>query len=103
MRKSLSIVALLFVGLLGAQSAKADPCNGFAANLIQNCAFGTGDFTGWAGTAPADAFNTVDSYAPYNGLAYDASLGSSSDEDLSQTLATVIGQQYTVQFALLND
>ncbi|MGA3080776.1 MAG: PEP-CTERM sorting domain-containing protein [Terracidiphilus sp.] len=110
MRKSLSIVALLFVGLLGAQSAKADPCNGFAANLIQNCAFGTGDFTGWSGTATADAFNFVDQgdplaigSTPYNGLANEAALGSSTDEDLSQTFATTVGQQYTVQFALLND
>jgi hypothetical protein len=103
MRKSLSIIAVLFVGLLGARCAQADSCNGFADNLIQNCAFGTGDFTDWSGSALDDPFNTVDSYAPYGSLTYDASLGSSSDEDLYQTFDTVIGQQYTVQFALLND
>lgn len=103
MRKSLSIIAVLFVGLLGARCAQADSCNGYADNLIQNCAFSSGDFTGWSGSATTDEFNTVDSYAPYGSLTYDASLGSSSDEELYQTFATVIGQQYTVQFALLND
>jgi hypothetical protein len=110
MRKFLTIVALLFVGLLGSQSAKADSCNGFAGNLIQNCAFSSGNFTGWSGTATADSFNGVDTGdplaigpTPYNGLAYEAYLGSTSDEDLSQTFATFVGQQYLVQFALLND
>jgi len=110
MRKSFSIVALLLMGLLGAQSAKADQCNGVVVNLIQNCAFGTGDFTDWSGTATADAINFVDQGdplaigpTPYDSLANEAALGSSSDEVLSQTFATTIGQQYTVQFALLND
>jgi hypothetical protein len=110
MRKSLSIIAVFFVGLLGAQYAQADSCNGASGNLIQNCAFGTGDFTGWSGTATADAFNYVDTgdplamgSTPYNGLIYEAALGSSSDENLSQSFATIIGHQYSVKFALLND
>ncbi len=104
MRKSLTVLALLFVGLLGSQAAKADSCNGVssAANLVSNCAFGTGDFTGWSGSATADIFNTVDSYLPYGSLPYDVSLGASSDESLTQTLTTVAGDQYTIQFALMN-
>ncbi len=112
MRKLLIIPALLVLGLLTAQAALADSCNGVSAgtNLIQNCAFGTGDFTGWSGTALSDPFNGVDTGdplaigpTPYNGLPYEAFLGSSSDETLSQTFATGPGEEYFVEFALLND
>ncbi len=90
----------------------ADSCNGVSAgaNLIQNCAFGTGDFTSWSGTALSDPFNGVDTgdplaigSTPYNGLTYEAFLGPSSDETLSQTFATTSGKDYIVEFALLND
>jgi hypothetical protein len=110
MRKLFSIFALLFICLLGAPSAKADQCNNSVANLIQNCAFGTGDFTGWSGTATADPFNGVDQGDPLAvesitllGIANEAFLGSSSNEDLSQTFATTAGQQYTIEFLFLND
>jgi hypothetical protein len=113
MRKSITILAVLFVGLLGAQWAKADSCNGVSAgaNLIQNCAFGTGDFTNWSGSAttnPLDGIDTGDPFTtnptPYNSLTYEAYLGSVGGTDsLSQTFATTIGQQYTIEFALLND
>lgn len=108
MRKLVTIFALLFIGIAGSQWAQADTCNGVTGNLVQNCAFGTGDFTGWSGTTTTDPYNpvanSVDSYAPYGGLAYDASLGSSpSDDTLSQTLSTVAGDQYTIEFALMND
>jgi hypothetical protein len=111
MRKSISILAVLFVSLLGAQGAKADSCNGVSANLINNCAFGTGDFTGWSGTAttnPLDGVDTGDPFTtnptPYNGLAYEAYLGSVGGTDtLYQTFATTPGASYTIEFALLND
>jgi len=114
MRKSITILALFFVGLLGAQRAKADSCNGVAAgsNLIQNCAFGTGDFTSWSGTATTDSpsFTGVDmgdpfttNPTPYVGL-YEAYLGPvGSPDTLSQTFATTAGNSYTIEFALLND
>lgn len=110
MRKSFSILALVSLCLLGAQYAKADSCNGVTNNLITNCAFGTGDFSGWSGTALSDSINFVDpgdplaiGSTPYNGLANEAALGSSALETLSQTFATVAGGQYTIEFALLND
>lgn len=113
MKKSVTILALFFVSLLGAQRAKADSCNGVAAasNLIQNCAFGTGDFTGWSGTATSDPFSFVDNgdplalgSTPYNGLAFEAALGSILATDtLSETFATTAGASYTIKFALLND
>jgi hypothetical protein len=120
MRKSIGILTVLFVGLLGAQRAKADSCNGVAAgsNLIQNCAFGTGDFTSWSGSATTDPNNStpflangidtgdpfVSGPTPYNGLTYEAYLGAEGSPDtLSQTFATTAGDSYTIEFALLND
>ena len=48
---ALAVVAMLVVG---AGSANATPslCNGVAGNLIQNCGFETGTFSGW-NTSPA--------------------------------------------------
>jgi hypothetical protein len=113
MRKSIGILTVLFVGLLGAQLAKADSCNGVSAanNLIQNCAFGTGDFTSWSGTALTDPFSFVDSgdplaigSTPYNGLPFEAALGTiGATTTLYQSFATTVGDSYTVEFALLND
>jgi len=113
MRKSISILVVFFVGLLGVQAAKADSCNGApaGANLIQNCAFGTGDFTGWSGSATTDIFSGVDSgdplalgSTPYNGLPFEAYLGTIGAVDtLSQTFATELDESYTIEFALLND
>jgi hypothetical protein len=114
MHKSSIVVALLFVSLLGAQWAKADSCNGVSAakNLIQNCAFGTGDFTDWSGSAtsvtnPYDYVTPLDSTAadpnPYVG-SYEADLGDiDSTATLSETFATTAGHGYEVEFALQND
>jgi PEP-CTERM motif len=116
MRKSISILALLFVSLLGAQLAKADSCNGVSANLITNCSFGTGDFTGWSGTAtsvtnPYDYVNPAVIGDPsaadpdtYSSAPDEALLGDlDSTGTLSQTFTTNPGDTYTIEFALQND
>jgi PEP-CTERM motif len=113
MRKSISILAILSVGLLGSKWAKADTCNGLSAtaNLVINCNFGTGNFTGWAGTSTTDPIaagvtSGVSQGFPatFNGEAFEAFLGSIQvDETLTQDLKTVAGQSYMVQFALMND
>ena len=103
MRKTTGILAVLFLSLLSARWAKADTCNGVSGNLITNCGFETGDFTGWSGTAPADTFdNFVNNATPYEGT-YDALLGPPTPETLSQTFLTTPGEQYTVEFALMSD
>jgi hypothetical protein len=113
MRKSISILAILFVGLLGTKWAKADTCNGVsgASNLVINCNFGTGNFTGWSGSSTTDPFSGVDmgdpfsaNPTPFNGESFEAFLGSIQiDDTLTQDLTTVAGQSYVIQFALLND
>jgi hypothetical protein len=113
MRKSISIIAVIFAGLLGSPWAKADSCNGVSsgANLIQNCSFGSGTLSSWSGTATTDGWSGVDTgdplaigSTPYNGLTYEAYLGNIGATDtLSQTFATTAGEHYTIEFALLND
>jgi hypothetical protein len=54
-------------------------------------------------TSPAGPVDPVNQSGPYEG-AYQAFLGASfSTSTLSQTLNTVDGQQYTIDFALAND
>jgi hypothetical protein len=113
MCRAISILAIIFVCLLGTKWAKADTCNGIAptANLVINCNFGTGDFTGWTGTSTTDPFSGVDSGdpfttnpTPFNGEPFEAFLASVQvDDTLTQDLTTVAGQSYVVEFALLND
>lgn len=113
MRKSVLFLALLSASLMGGKFALADTtCNGAVGdNLVQNCGFETGDFTSWSGTTTTDSFyNFVDTgdplamgTTPYQGN-YEAALGPvGGTETLTQTLTTVIGQQYTIEFAMLND
>jgi hypothetical protein len=113
MRKLTSILAILFLGLVSTKLAQAGTCNGVSAtaNLVTNCSFGTGFFTGWSGTSTTDPFSGIDSGdpfaitpTPFGGQPFEAFLGSVQvDDTLSQTLATVAGQEYAIEFALLND
>jgi hypothetical protein len=112
MRKSISIFVALFVGLLGTQWAKAGTCNGVSANLVSNCGFETGDFTSWSGTTTTDPFSGVEgadivgslTINPYMGSnqAYLGTIGPPADS-LNQSLTTVAGDQYTIEFAVAND
>jgi len=105
------IVACFFFA--AAQSKANSVCNGVSSanNLVGNCAFGTDDFSDWSGTATTDPFSGIDTgdplalgSTPYDGLTYEAYLGAIGGTDtLSQTFATTVGQQYTIEFALLND
>ena len=110
MRKLMFACSLFLVALPGAVAAKAEVCNGVANNLVSNCGFETGDFTGWSGTTTTDLFSGVDNgnpfamgTTPYEG-SFEAFLGSTgASATLSQTLATTAGDTYNIEFALLND
>jgi hypothetical protein len=105
MRKSLAFLALFLASVFAAQSAKADDaCSSVSGNLVSNCGFETGDFTGWSGTILTDPFgySAVDGTQPFSG-SYGAYFGSFQDDTLFQTLNTVAGTTYTIQFALDNE
>jgi hypothetical protein len=105
MRKSLVVLALFSASVFAAQSAKADDaCSGVAGNIVANCGFETGDFAGWSGTAINDpfAFEEVDQYDPYSGLSEASGGPETKNDTLFQTLTTVAGTTYTIQFAVHN-
>ena len=96
-RFALAVVALA-LALANCHSADA-------GNLVDNPGFETGDFTGWT-VGGLTAYTHVVSYAPYvNTGDYGAQFsGVSGDAGLlSQTLTTVPGQEYVVDFWLYSD
>lgn len=104
--KALNLLALVCAFGLMAQPLRANsfsPCGSVAGNLVTNCGFETGDFTGWTTGGNFEAtFVTSGAYYEYagpNSGAYYAVLGPvGSDATLSQTLSTSIGAVYTFAF-----
>ena len=73
----------------------------YAQNLVINPGFETGDFTGYTQSGNT-GFTSVSTAMPHSG-SYSLDAGpTSSDGFLSQDIATVIGQSYTVSFFLAN-
>lgn len=109
MRKLISACSLSLLALVGTAAAKADACNGFSNNLVSNCSFETGDFTGWSGSVKTDGYSYVGAVDPVNqsgayagtNQAFLASFDGTAA--LTETLATTAGQSYLIEFALAND
>jgi PEP-CTERM motif len=112
MRKIFSIMALIFCGLWSAPRATASSlCDAVTSNIVSNCGFETGDFTGW--TIGGNTDNPGGNY--YGVDAFDANSGNfgaymsqdffngTTPVDLSQTLATSAGQTYDITFWLEQD
>ena len=113
MRKTLLVLAVMSFGLWSAMPAMASgsQCDAVAGNLVTNCGFETGDFTGWTisgNTAnPGNNYYGVDGFDANSGnfgayMSQDL-LGTGATVNLSQTLATVVGQTYQVTFWLDQD
>jgi hypothetical protein len=66
-----------------------------SANLITNPGFETGDFTGWTVSGTTSVVGTASGISPHSG-SFQAL--SSFTATISQTLATMAGQSYTVNF-----
>ena len=87
------VLSLLLVGLSGIAGPSA------RANLVTNGNFATGDFTGWV--SPVEPSIVIDtSFAPPADT-YDAAFTGSGI--LSQNIATIAGQAYTLSFSLLDE
>jgi PEP-CTERM motif len=82
-------------------------CGAIAGNLVANCGFETGDFTDW--TITGDSFFVTVEPSGNNG--YPAHSGNffallgpvGTDSFLSQSLATVAGHSYTLQWFVSSD
>lgn len=69
-----------------------------AGNIVINGGFETGDFTGWTTTGSPTVSGADFNGVPYTGT-YKANLASSSTGDaISQTLATLANQSYSLTF-----
>jgi len=114
MRKTFLVLALIFCGLWAAPEATAGPvyCAAVSGNLVTNCGFETGDFTGWTvggnSLNPGSNYFGVDAFDANSGnygayMSQDFIDGGTTPVTLSQTLATVAGGAYAVTFWLEQD
>jgi hypothetical protein len=87
-------------------------CDAVAGNLVTNCGFETGDFTGWTfggNTANAgDNYYGVDAFDANSGndgayMSQDFIDGGTTPVDLSETLATILGDTYQISYWLEQD
>lgn len=124
MRKTLAISVILFSDLLIGSAASGAPsiCNAVTGNVVANCGFENGNFTGWAlsgnleGGAPPNNFFGVDNTIANSGV-YGAYFGVQSGPNsvpptaanaiypltLTQTLSLLPTEYYSVSFYLAQD
>lgn len=114
MTKCLSVFALIFCGLWSAPQPVfgSSLCAAVSPNLVTNCGFETGDFTGWTiggnDLNPGGNYYGVDAFDANSGnygayLSQDFIDGGTAPLTLSQTLNTVAGQLYEVSFWVEQD
>jgi hypothetical protein len=104
MKITFAVLSLALAAFLGPQGA-------FAANLVTNGGFETGDFTGWTLSGPVTTSNNPADFYGVDGLdAYSGSYGAYLSTEpgqsplvLSQTVTVAPGSSYVLGFDLQND
>ncbi len=102
----LAAIAIPFATLLGAAapaSATDSACDAVPGNVVTNCGFETGDFSGWQLTQEAaDVGFTVVAMSPDpNSGNYLSLSGPIGVATLTQTLSTTPGRIYDVSYAVM--
>jgi len=115
MRALFVVFCALCAAAIFQPQAKADVCGSVNQNLVLNCGFESGDFTSWNlsgndvpgelgnlyGVEGTDPFPLPDGTAPNSGMFQAFFADQAADPTtLSQTLTTVVGQEYTITFYL---
>jgi hypothetical protein len=80
--------------------ATSSVCSTVAGNLLVNCGFESGSFSGWSSSATS--YTAVDNSNPNSG-SYAADLGSETEALLTQTVTDVSGAYYSLSFELENE
>ncbi len=101
---SVAVLAILSAAVPLSAGSLA-PCDPVLGNLVANCGFESGDFTGWTTGGNFEDTNVVTgafyAYSGANSGSFYAAMGPvGSDGTLSQTFSTVLGQAYTFSFYL---
>jgi hypothetical protein len=115
MKKFLGFTCFASCLLLCVPAHAASDCDAIAGNLVANCGFETGDFTSWTlsgNDVPTELGNLygVEGTDPFDGIgphsgssqAYFGDLDANATT-LSQAIATIPTDQYTVSFFLVQD
>jgi hypothetical protein len=114
MKKTLGLVCVAFCLFVGVRQSKADSACATATNLITNCGFQTGDFTGWnlsGNDVPGEEGNIYgvegtdpDGISPNSGTtqAYFGDLDANAIT-LQQMISTIADDSYTVSFFVAQD
>jgi hypothetical protein len=100
--KLLLVVGVVLLSLTMPSALRADVCGSVAGNLVANCGFETGDFTGWT-IIPAAAGSDLHIFgSPVNSGNWSAGFGAVSglNDYIYQDLTTTPGGIYDVTFYL---
>ena len=108
------MAALVVFGPSGSAQAKAivpasggDPpsiCNAIAGNLVSNCGFETGSFSGWTTTPAAlgSSFGVGGNPNSGNSAAFFGAVIPPFEDMISQSIPTIAGHAYNISFFLEN-
>jgi hypothetical protein len=103
-RAKAAAVALIALGAIAVPGAiRADGvCTGISGNLVQNCNFATGEFTGWTVTPASHGSHdgVWNSGGPFSDGHAGFEAGDDQYDTISQMLATSAGESYTLIFWL---
>jgi hypothetical protein len=83
----------------------ASMCDAIPGNLVANCGFETGNFTGWTKTlAPFPGTDLTVQSGPHSGnfAAFFGAFEPPDEDMISQSIPTIPGDAYSISFVLMN-